>query len=1013
MNIRNKNKILFFSFFVLLSFTNSLVAQKKGKIDISSIVVSESGNPIKDVAILGSKGVATKTDLNGSFSIKTNPEEVIVIKKEGYVTQTLNMGDVIKQITLVKSVFLESEKDIIDLGFKKTTKRAITGSISVINPKDRLVYDNTQFIRNYISGLAPGVRGNNGTNIRGLGGALFVIDGVFNRDPNTLNLEEVEQITILKDANAIALYGNQARDGVILINTKRGETNTKVSKVNVLRGLREPISFPKYLGAIKYMELFNEARANDGLAPTFSQTLIDDYKNSTNPYLHPDVSLYNSEYLRDFASTTSIISEFSGGNENTRFYVNLGWKNDQDLVKINPDVNKGANRFNLRANIDFKVNDFIKSSVDVVAIVNSNISARQNVLSFATTFKPNTFAPFLPLSLFDFENNDAFRDQVATANSYNGFLLGASAAVQNSPLANIFAGGYQTKTFRTTQFSNSIDIDLNRFVKGLTARTYLSFDFFDSYTTSIQNQFTVYEPVWNALGDKIIGINPFGGPDLQDQSENIATDAFVSRLGFYASLDYKRSSKNGHNKFNATFLAYFNNQETRGVRQPTNNGHLGLQLTFSHKNKYFFDFTGNYVSSALLPEGNRGGFSPTLGFGYILSEEDFLKDSKIINYLKFKTTGGFLKNDRSVGSYYRYLESYNSGTTVNWADGEASNRITNLQQAESPNLTFEYRRDTSIGFESYLFNEIWFEFNYFDILLKGQVTDVNINFPSYYSDFTPFDNNNAERYNGFESAFTFNKKLNEDFSLDFGGNIMYTRRTREKVQEIREFDYQKRQGTELGAVFGLIDDGFYTQSDFTADGDLIDGLPVPLTEVVLKPGDIKYIDQNNDGIIDNDDERVIGRTGTPWSYGINLKLNYKNFSLFVLGYGQFGGNAIRSGNYFWVEGDNKYSEVALNRWTPETAATATYPRLSSVNNPHNYRNSTFWLYDNSFFDIRRVQLTYEFDEKLYSKLGMTDLSINVTGTNVLQFAKNKELNQLNVGGNPQFRNYFLGLRASF
>ena len=270
-----------------------------------------------------------------------------------------------------------------------------------------------------------------------------------------------------------------------------------------------------------------------------------------------------------------------------------------------------------------------------------------------------------------------------------------------------------------------------------------------------------------------------------------------------------------------------------------------------------------------------------------------------------------------------------------------------------------------------------------------------------------------------ELGVNFNKTIN-DFSIGLGANVLYSQTEASKRSETNEFEYQNRQGLELSSIFGLQDLGFYSESDFTTntEGDLVlnDGLPIPNFGAV-QPGDIRYADQNDDNIIDQDDRIALGQSSSPWSYGINLNLKYKRFNLFVLGTGQTGalGNK-QSGifrNYYNPNGTDKYSEVVLGRWTPETANTATFPRLSSQENRNNFQTSSFWLYDNSFFRINRAQLTYEFNDALCDKLGVEDFSMNFQGTNLLEIAENKDVRQLNIGGNPQSRTYTFGVRISF
>jgi TonB-linked SusC/RagA family outer membrane protein len=1007
---KNIYKLLILGFLAIFGIANTTSAQKQG-IDISATIVDEQGNPIEGVNIFAPNGVSTATDINGKFEIKVKGKSSIVIEKDGFDSEFLNIAEVSDKIALKESLFLASEKDQLKLGIGTKSRREMVGAVSSITPKDHMTYDNTQYVRDYIEGLLLGVKGS--SNIRGLGNALFVIDGVIGRDPNILNMEEVDQITVLKDANAVALYGNQAKNGVIVINTKRGAVNRREAKVNVRYGLKQAISLPNYLGSADYMGLYNEAKTNDGLALQYDPLLIEEYKNSNNPYRYPNVDFYSEDFLRSYANTADITTEFSGGNDKTQYYVNMGWNHDQSLVNLNPDANAGSNRFNVRGNIDFKVNDFIRSSVDAVAILSSSKSSLTNLLNEGASFKPNAYAPQLPVSMIDTAGNPGLAAQVNAAGNYDGMLLGGSQQFkEDAPVADVIAGGYRNSMYRSTQFNNSIDFDLDMITEGLSAKTYLSFDFYDSYNITVNNKYTVYEPTWD--GDSIVALTPYGDVDQKDLTENVSTNNYTTRLGFYGLINYQKDINENHS-IQTSFLGYVNSNQTDNVIQPNNNAHLGLQVSYDFKDKLFVDFSSAYVNSTKLPEGERGGFSPSGGVAYILSEEDFMKNVDFINFLKLKATAGIIKSDLGITNYYLYDESYSDGAWYNWADGASTNRTKEISQGANSLMTYEERVDLNIGFESYLMNSIWLEFNYFKTDMDKQLVTLDNKYPSYYNAFKPYDNYNKDTYKGFELGIDYLKSFN-DLTLKLGGNIMYAQSEVAKRNEVFENQYQNRVGKPVASMYGLVDQGFYTENDFTTDGEgnrsLKDELPVPAYGTV-QPGDIKYNDKNGDGVVNDNDRESIGQYSNPWSYGVNLRLQYKGLSLFVLGTGQFGGEGTMSNNYYWVDGNDKYSEVVLDRWTPETANTATYPRLSAGANNNNFRTSTFWMYDNSYFNVKRAQLTYEFGDKVCQKLKMKNLSVNIAGSNLLEVSKNSDIRQLNIGGNPQYRYFTLGLRTSF
>jgi TonB-linked SusC/RagA family outer membrane protein len=1020
-----KNKILYklqllvLASVALFSFNTSVSAQTEAT-TVSGTLVDEQGNPLTGVTVYNPKGKTVISDSAGYFEINAEDELSLLFEKEGYDKKLLPVSELTGQVTLNKSELLASEDDLIKMGISTKYKREMTGAVSTISPKNHLTYDHTQYVGDYIRGLLLGVQGFD--NIRGLGNALYVIDGVIGRTPDILNMDEIDQITVLKDANAVALYGNQAANGVIVINTKRGQINRRMANVNVRYGVREPLALPKYLGSAEYMELYNEARLNDGLGPSFDSDLIEEYRSGNNPYRYPNVDYFSDEYLRSYASRADVVSEFAGGNERSQYYINMGWNFYQSLVKLNPEVNVGSNRFNVRGNIDIKINDWIRSSVDAVAIVSNDKSALIDWFAAGATIKPNTHAPLLPPSMIvDTSANGTLESQLEAANLYDGMLLGTSQAYPGDTLiANTLAGGYLNSNFRSTQFNNSVDFDLDMIAEGLSARTYLSFDFYDVYDLSIENKYQRYQPDW--MGDSIVGLTSFGDIDRKDLTERVSTDVFVSRLGFYGLLNYQKSFMENHS-INATLLGYVNSHKQTEIIQIDKNSHIGFQFTYDFRKKLFVDFSSAYIHSIKLPEGNRGGISPTVGLAYILSEENFIKGIGFINFLKVKASAGIIKSDIGINSYFLYDENYTEEAWISWADGTYTSRTRDISQGANDEMTFEDRVDLNIGFESYLLNSLWLEFNYFKTNKDNQLTKLEAEYPSFYSVFNQYSNYNKDSYNGFELGLNYLKAM-DDFSVQAGLNMMYSKSEVKKRSEIYSYDYLYHVGKPVDAYFGLEDEGFYAESDFSTDanGKLIlnENLPVPAFGSV-QPGDIKYVDQNDDGIIDANDQIFIGQWQHPWSFGMNLKLTYKRLSLFVLGIAQTGGdnmlhtwgNNVLYDNYYWVDGNDKYSEVALDRWTPETANTATYPRLSSTNNTHNFQTSTFWLYDNSYLDIERVQLTYELGANACQKLKMKALSVNIAGVNLLRIAENKEYQQLNIGYEPQYRYYTIGLRTSF
>ena len=894
----------------------------------------------------------------------------------------------------------------VDVGFQMKSKRDVVSAIATVKPNDRLKFDDAVSAGSHLDMLL-GLT--SGTNIRNIGAAMYVIDGIPGRDINLLNATEIESITVLKDVNAVALYGSQARNGVIVVTTKRGVANKNEIKVKVNHGLRAPISYPNYLGSAEYMELYNEARLNDGLAISYDSAKIADTKAGLNPYKYPDVSFYNDKYLKPFTTQTAVITEFSGGNKDLRYYVNLTYQNAGTLEKINPDLNKGSNSYKVRGNIDFPVNKWIKSTVDIMASIISQHTAPASILSVGTTFRPNLYAPFLPVSMV----SDSLAEQLKSINKYDGMILGGSGSYKTTvPFAQIFAQGYNDLTYRTTQVANTLDFDLSKITPGLSAKTFLSLDYYDFYTVSIANKFNFYEPTWR--NDTIVKLTPLGENDLKDTKENVSTLGFTMRTGFYGLLNYAKLLGEDH-AINAMLIASTNSSKYSGVKQTYVNSHAAFNFDYNFKSKYYLNFNTTYTYSTKLADGHRGEWAPTLGLAYALSKEDFMKDIAEIDYLKLRGSWGKLNTDIDIPNYFMYQDVYDIETagSYTWNDGGTNGSLkrTMIRNGRNIDLTYALREDYSAGFEASLFKSLGVEMNYFRTDRSGFVSQNTTIYPSFYADFAPYTNSERNRYEGFELGLNYNKSFG-DFSINLGGNFIYSvSKIIEADQLAPEYDYQNLIGQSLGRISGLKDLGFYTKEDFNTNGSLKAGLPVPAFGTV-KPGDIKYEDTNGDNFIDTKDNHTIGNNSFPYSFGVNVLLKYKGFSLFVLGKGQTGAETFVSSDFFWVKGNDKYSSIVRGRWTEATAATATYPRLTTGSGSNNYRTSTFWLYDKSYFDIRRIQLTYEFSEQICKYIGMKDMSINVAGSDLFTFAPNKDILELNIGGNPQFRNVTLGLKFS-
>jgi len=994
-----------------LANAQSKTKNKKEEVKVESVIKDENGKPVSNAKIFGKEGaVIAKSDINGHFSITVPAASNLLIESDEHESLIINQYDVKSSISLKQSPYMKGNKDDVKIAFGTTKRANLLGATTVINPTDFISYDNVQSVSSAINGRVAGMIGSN--NIRGLGDAMVVLDGIprySNISAVNLSLEEIEQITVLKDAGAVALYGTQARNGVIIITTKRGKAFKRDINVTAQYGIATPKALPQYLGSADYMELYNEACSNDGLPQKFDATTIENYR-SGSIYRYPNTDYYSSELLKSHKTYSKYMAEFSGGNENTTFYANLGLNQDKSLLNFGPWKNADNYKINARANVDFKINDFIKSNVDIAGIFNFNESPKGNYYNNASTIKPYMYSPLLPINLID-PNNASLQDIVnARKNDIDGlYLLGGNQQYQSTPFGDAYAGGSNGEVSRTMQFNNSIDFDLGMITKGLSFKTNISFDFYNNYTQSIGNTYSIYEPKWSATADTIIGLVQYG-TDTRPGTQNITDQDFLRRIGFFGQFNYNRIF--GLHQIEGTLLGYVNTIKLKGTYQPDKNTHLGLRINYNYNDKYYADFSSALVNSNQLPKESRIALSPTLSLGWVINRENFMSDIDVIDYLKLKTSAGIINSDLSLGGFYYYESIYSEQAGYTWSDGAWSNAGIMSQRGANNKLGFEKRKEFNLGFEGLFFKKsVLMDFNLFNTDITDKFTRNLIKYPTYYNDFIPWENYGTDRYKGVELAITYSKKIG-DVGFDLGTNLMYKDSKVILKDEIYSEDYLYRTGNPVDSYFGLESEGLFS------DQNDIDNHAFQ-TYGVVRPGDIKYKDQNNDGLIDNNDQVKIGRWQAPLYYGFNLKVSYKNFSIFALGTGSYGSDAYLTGStdlvssYYRPTGDDKYSVMAKERWTDATKTTAQFPRLSTLSSTNNKQASSFWLYDNNYFSINRVQLTYDLPDKVCGSLGMKTLSFYLNGSGLVTFSKQNDVRDLNIGGEPNYRYFTIGLRSMF
>ena len=711
-------------------------------------------------------------------------------------------------------------------------------------------------------------------------------------------------------------------------------------------------------------------------------------------------------------------AEIEGGNERAKFYANVSYYRQGDFLKIGEAANNYVDRFNVRGNVDVKLNNYINAYVNANATYYNSKSANGgSYWEKAATFRPNRVAPLIPLSYIDPNAQQAVTLIGTTKNYLNGCFLGGAQTDLSNIFADYYFAGKNTWTSRQFQFDSGVDVDLNSITKGLSFHAMVAVDYRTAYTTSFNDTYATFTPTWSEYNGKdvIVALNTFDTVDKHSGVQNISGSTDNQTIAFNAHFDYARTFGNVHN-VNAMLVANGYQQSESGTYHKVSNANLGLQLGYNYDRKYYADFALAAPWSAKLPEGKRAGFSPSFTLGWNIANENFMKDSAF-NDLVLSASYSDLVTDLGIDEYYMYLGAYQSGGWWDW-NGMSGHAGVQSKRGSNDDLGYIHRKEFSVNLRgSVLDRALTFDASFFVSKMTGQIITASNQMPSYFmvyypeSSFRPYINFNDDKRTGFDIALNYKKNFG-DFGLQVGANYTYYTTKATKRDDTNYADaYQYRQGKPLDAIWGYECLGF-----FQDEADIKSSPNQSYFGQTIAPGDLKYKDQNNDGVIDNKDQVNLGKGGwygAPSTLGINVTLKYKNFTLFMLGTGSFGGNGVRNNSYWWVKGEDKYSAAVRDRWTPETANTAAYPRLTTGNGANNYVTSDFWMYSTSRFDLNKVQLSYDFDKKLFGNSFVKGVQVYVSGNSLLTIAKEREILEMSVGSAPQTRFYNLGFKVAF
>lgn len=858
---------------------------------------------------------------------------------------------------------------------------------------------------------------------------LVIIDGV-KRPSNNVLPSEIKQVTFLKGAQAVVLYGPKAAKGAILITTKRGTVDGLQVQVNANTGFHVAKEFPEYLGSAEYMTLYNEARANDGLTPRYSQQDIYNHASGVNPYRYPNVNYYSDEYIRKVYNRSDVTAEIQGGGQRAHFYTNINYYRSEDLLNFGNAKDNYTDRFSVRGNVDLTLNKLIKCFANASATFYNNHKNKGNFWGEASSMRPNfpeNAAPLIPIDMVDPYASNALAILGKSLNLLDGkYFPGGTKANQTNAIADCYFGGKTNSVSRQFQFDAGLIYDLNKFVKGLSFKTQFAIDYAASYDLSYDNKYAVFIPTWSNYNsnDVIVGLT-------QQNDEIVSGHMVMSNSKYRQTISW-----NGHFDYDHIFagkhhvtgmlLGNMYTTTSSGTYHRYTNCNLGLLGGYDFMGRYFAEVALAGVHSSRLAEGNRDAISPSFTLGWNIAKESFMKDS-FVDDLMLSASYSDLNEDIDVyiGDQYYYLyeaQWKTSGGGFSWNEGNHSD-ITYSTIGSNPALDFIHRKEYSVSLRGSFFNRlISADLTFFNSDMDGFIIQNPSMFPSHLSggingsSFKPAINNNIQNRKGIDFSVTAQKQLGKVHAT-LGVVGSYVKTKYKKYDEIVEWDNLRVEGHAIDAIRGYNCLGFYTYDDFDKNEEtgkltLKSDLPTPKIGGTIQPGDLKYEDVNGDRVLDTNDLVDLGTWSSPLHLGFNLTLKYKNFTLFMLGNGQFGGKTVNNGSYYYMSGENKYSVNARGRWTPETADVATHPRLTTLSSANNAAASTFWLISTDRFNLRKLQITYDFPQEVLKSKYVKALSIYLSGNDLLTISKHRKIFETSVGYAPQTRFYNLGVKVT-
>ncbi len=925
---------------------------------------------------------AVVTDIDGKFSINARNGQTLTFSYVGY-------KDAEHKITgTTMNVVMQAEQsdlnEVVVVGYGNAKRITLTGAVSAINGKE-LQKVPVSSVQNALSGKLPGFFSQQRSGQPGKDASDFFIRGVssLNSDGNKpliivddveytyeqlsqINVNEIESISILKDASTTAIYGIKGANGVLVVKTRRGVDGKPRINLRVESGMQMPVRTPKFLNSFETATLVNEAYANDGLQPQFTQTDLDHFMTGDSPYTHPDVNWYD-EIFKSTAQQSNANVDISGGSDRLKYFVSVGYFTQNGLVKdfgaANNDVNSNYmyRRFNYRSNLDFQVTKNLSMRLDVTSrFMNINEPYGINATG----------------EIYNFEAMHPYSAPVINPDGSWAYLYDTPGRkpTLNARLAN---QGYTRTRRNDNNLLYNANWKMDFITKGLSSNVRIAYSTIDeNYRQAWRGEFPTYHYNVTGDGEGYYTINPDRVYTNGTYAVTAGTNTAKKDLNFQAFLNYERVFNEAHD---VGAMLLFNRESTtfenRGQKIPEKFMGLSLKLSYKYKNRYLLDINTAYNGSDRFAAGHRYGLFPAFGVGWAISEEPWFREKfgKTVDLLKIRTSWGIVGSDVAMGDRYLYNQIYETGDTYYFGDRAMNWQGYREGALGNDNVTWEKARKFDVGIDLNLWNSVsvtldyFYDFRYDQLVYRNDISQL-LGIGTSPINVAETSNQGFDGQVGYRNSWG-DWGFNTNFVFSYAKNkIIY------QAEAQQRYPWLTQTGRPIGQQFGYHWIGYYTPEEIALIEAKDPNAPaVPNTDIPVQAGDLKYQDLNNDGTIDDYDKMAIGKPNLPnTTLGWTIGGNWKGLTLSVLFQGSF--------NYsFSVVGTgiepfkSQFQPLHQERWTLEryqNGEAINFPRLTSnpstINSAAAYM-SDFWLVDAWYIRLKSIDLSYNFPQKMVPK----------------------------------------------